>query len=215
MSKRVYVWEVPVRATHWVNVLSILALSITGFYIACPYIHAKSETAFIMANMRFVHFISAYLFSVSLMVRVYWWFAGNKYARLDQFLPLSGERCENLAGTTKFYCFMKNDMPHYAGHTGLAGITYSALFALFIVEIQTGFALYSQTHGGGLFWTLMGGWMLMGSSDSMVRLVHHLGMWCVFVYVITHVYIVIHNDLIEKNGLMKSIFNGYKTIEDK
>ncbi|TAN43661.1 MAG: Ni/Fe-hydrogenase, b-type cytochrome subunit [Nitrospirae bacterium] len=216
MANKEYVWEVPVRLTHWVNVLSILALIITGFYIANPYILASSETSMIMGSMRFIHFVSGYLLAVGLFVRIYWWFAGNKYARLDQFLPMSDERCKNLTGTTQFYCFMKNDMPHYAGHTGLAGITYFALFVLFIVEIQTGFGLYAQSHDGGIFWTLMGGWLVpAGSSGSGVRLVHHLIMWCVIVYLIAHIYIVIHNHLIEKNGLLMSIFNGYKTMGDK
>ncbi|HDY70958.1 MAG TPA: Ni/Fe-hydrogenase, b-type cytochrome subunit, partial [Nitrospirae bacterium] len=34
--KRVYAWEFPVRLTHWINVLCIIALSITGFYIGNP-----------------------------------------------------------------------------------------------------------------------------------------------------------------------------------
>jgi Ni/Fe-hydrogenase 1 B-type cytochrome subunit len=27
-----YVWEVPVRATHWVNFFAIIILSVTGIY---------------------------------------------------------------------------------------------------------------------------------------------------------------------------------------
>jgi Ni,Fe-hydrogenase I cytochrome b subunit len=32
--------------------------------------------------------------------------------------------------------------------------------------------------------------------------------------VIAHVYISWHNDLIERNGLISSIFSGYKNMED-
>lgn len=35
---RIYVWEIPVRLTHWVNALSIVMLSFTGYYIARPYL---------------------------------------------------------------------------------------------------------------------------------------------------------------------------------
>lgn len=216
MANKEYVWEVPVRVNHWLDVLSIIVLSVTGFYVASPYIDAKSETSSIMASMRFLHFVFAYIFTAAFFVRIYWAFAGNKYVRINQYLPLNSERCQNLAGTTQFYCFIKNDMPHYPGHSALAGLTYAVLYTLFFIAIQTGFALYSQSHDSGILWTLMGGWLVpAGASGSGVRLVHHLVMWCVIVYFITHIYAVIHNNLIEKNGLLMSIFNGYKTTGDK
>jgi len=31
---RVYVWQWPVRLTHWLNAYSILFLALTGYYIA-------------------------------------------------------------------------------------------------------------------------------------------------------------------------------------
>ena len=40
---RVYVWEIPVRVTHWVIVLSILILSVTGFYIGHPFMTVAGE----------------------------------------------------------------------------------------------------------------------------------------------------------------------------
>jgi Ni/Fe-hydrogenase 1 B-type cytochrome subunit len=35
---RVYVWQVPVRVTHWLIALSIIVLSVTGFYIGRPFL---------------------------------------------------------------------------------------------------------------------------------------------------------------------------------
>jgi len=35
-------------------------------------------------------------------------------------------------------------------------------------------------------------------------------MWCIWIFVIIHVYISWHNDIIERNGLISSIFSGYK-----
>ncbi len=212
---REYIWEVPVRVTHWVNVISILALSITGLYIGDPYAQGADEHSMLMGKMRFFHFIFAYIFIASLIVRVYWWFVGNKYARLDQFIPLSGERWKNLIDTALFYGFMKKDLPHSPGHTGLAGFTYFFLILLFVLEIITGFALYSQSHEGGAIWTLLGGWMLPVLGVGMVRFIHHVIMWLIAVFVIIHVYISVHNNIIEKNSLVMSIFNGYKNFQDR
>ena len=33
-----YVWEWPVRLTHWFNVIAIIVLSVTGFYIGNPFV---------------------------------------------------------------------------------------------------------------------------------------------------------------------------------
>ncbi len=212
---REYIWEVPVRVTHWVNVLSILALSITGLYIGDPYAQGADEHSMLMGKMRFLHFLFAYLFIASLIVRVYWWFVGNSYARLDQFIPVSGDRWKNLIDTALFYGFMKKELPHSPGHTGLAGLTYFFLFILFVVEIMTGFALYSQSHSGGAIWTALGGWLIPVLGQGMVRFIHHVIMWLIAVFVIIHVYISVHNHIIEKNGLIFSIFNGYKDFQGR
>ncbi len=213
MRKKVYVWEVPVRLTHWLNVLSILALSVTGLYIGAPFMHAANENRFIMAQMRYIHFISSYVLLVSFLIRIYWFFVGNRYAQWHQWVPVSSERLKNIYGTTAFYCFLREKCPEVVGHTGLAGVSYLVLFIFILIEMVTGYALYSQSHFGGL-WNLMGGWLLAIMSTGAIRLIHHLTMWAFAVFVIIHVYISLHNDMMEKNGLLTSIFSGYKTIEE-
>ena len=42
MLKRVYVWELPVRLTHWLNFLTIIVLCFTGYYISRPFIDAPT-----------------------------------------------------------------------------------------------------------------------------------------------------------------------------
>lgn len=59
----VYVWDLPVRLTHWVNVASILVLSLTSYYIANPFIltHGIATNEFLMGTVRFVHFLTAFV----------------------------------------------------------------------------------------------------------------------------------------------------------
>ncbi|MGO9378124.1 MAG: Ni/Fe-hydrogenase, b-type cytochrome subunit [Dissulfurispiraceae bacterium] len=210
---RVYIWEFPVRLAHWLIALSIVVLSVTGFYIGAPFLYGSGDTL-TMAYMRFTHFVAAFVFTVCVIVRMYWWFAGNKYARINQFIPMSAERIKNTACTASFYAFCSKDLPHYPGHTGLAGLSYTFLFGLYIIQIVTGFAMYSVAQGGGATWTILGGWSLGIMSVAYLRLIHHLIMLVIPIFVIVHVYIGWHNDLIEKNGLISSIFSGYKNMED-
>lgn len=215
MLKRVYVWEFPVRMTHWINVLCIAALSVTGYYIGNPFIHATSTDQYIMGWMRFIHFVAAYLFTVSFLIRIYWALAGNQYASWKAFNPFAPGRFKELMDITKFYLFIKEEPPKTTlGHTACATYVYLGLFVLFVVEILTGFALYSQSHVG-LLWNIMGGWMLMIFSAPTLRLYHHLIMWFLIAFAIAHVYISWFYDRVEKADVMNSIFSGYKTLEEK
>ena len=211
----VYVWEVPVRLTHWINFLSILALSITGFYIGRPFIHALSAEQYVMGWMRFIHFVSAYVLLMGIVVRLYWALVGNKYANWRAFNPFSRQYWKELAGWVKFYLLVGKEPRHAVGHPALASFSYLVLLLLFIFEIISGFALYSTTHKAGGIWTFMGGWLTTVMNLQLIRLYHHLVMYVILAFVILHVYISWFLGGLEGNGLMSSIFTGYKFVPSK
>lgn len=214
-THREYIWELPVRITHWVNALSILTLSVTGFYIGAPFLGIPSgDDVLPMAMMRFIHFVAGYIFTASVLFRIYWWFAGNKYARLNQFVPTTWGRVQNTVQCALFYGFMEDESPHSPGHTGMAGLSYTVIFMLFLFEVASGFALLHMANGGGIIYAIGGGWMLDILSAGTIRMLHHVFMWCIWLFVIIHVYISWHNDIIERNGLISSIFSGYKFFGD-
>ena len=81
--KRVYVWEYPVRIFHWITVLSIFVLIITGFIIADPpAINANVEAtnSYWFGYVRAIHFITAYVLIANSIFRFYWAFVGNQFA---------------------------------------------------------------------------------------------------------------------------------------
>ena len=55
--KRVMVWELPVRFFHWLNVLTIIVLTITGFLIANPPALLSSAEATNLQTFGIVRFI--------------------------------------------------------------------------------------------------------------------------------------------------------------
>ncbi len=81
--RRAYVWEIPVRLTHWVNAVCLIVLFLTGLYISHPLLAPNGEAVrhFVMGRARQIHFIAAMLFTVSFLVRIYWFWMGNAYAR--------------------------------------------------------------------------------------------------------------------------------------
>jgi|Deesub1362B_J571_1020462.scaffolds.fasta_scaffold00123_15 Ni/Fe-hydrogenase 1 B-type cytochrome subunit len=210
---RTYAWEFPVRLTHWLNVVSILTLSITGFYIGQPFIHAVKSNQYIMGWMRFIHFVAAYVFTMSVAFRIYWMFVGNRYARIGVFIPHTSRQWRDLWGAVKFYLFLSKKPPYAVGHTAFAGLVYFFIFLIYLFQIFSGFALYSLSHTGDLWNTL--GWMKGVMHLQTLRLYHHLAMYILMVFVIGHVYLSWYLDLKERNGLISSIFSGYKFVTGK
>jgi len=211
---RIYAWEFPVRFTHWINFLCITALSISGFYIGKPFIHAISSEQYIMGWVRFIHFVVAYTFLMTFIIRLYWSFAGNRYANIIQWLPLTGEKIGDLIHDIKCYLFLESKSTCKVGHTTLGAFTYVLLYLIFLFQIVSGFAMYSLNHQG-ILWTILGGWLLGVMDLQTIRLYHHFAMYVILAFAMIHVYMSWSMDLKDKNGLISSIFSGYKFMTEK
>ncbi|UCC88899.1 MAG: Ni/Fe-hydrogenase, b-type cytochrome subunit [Anaerolineales bacterium] len=213
---RVYVWEIPVRLTHWVNVACIIVLSFTGYYIGNPYVqvsHREAYGPFFMGNMRFIHLLFAYVFIASLLIRVYWAiFAGNQWASWRALIPFATpEGRGKLSQAFRYYFFLRREPPTVLGHNALAGFTYAVIIFLYFTQTLTGFALHAQVNPGGFWWTLTG-WVFRIVDNQSVRLAHHMIMWLLIAFAIHHVYSAFLVDVEEANGLVSSIFSGWKFI---
>lgn len=215
MRERVYVWEVPVRLTHWVNVASIVVLSFTGYYIANPYIAVSPRepyAGYFMGIMRYVHFVTAFVFVASLALRTYWAFFGNEWASWRGLFPfLTAEGRRNAREALRYYFFRRRDPPEVAGHNALAGTTYMIIVILYFLQVFTGFALYGQLHPVGI-WSSLTNWSLLFFSTQTMRVIHHLIMYLLIAFAIHHVYSAWLVDMEEGNGLMSSIFSGFKFL---
>lgn len=211
---RVYAWEFPVRFTHWINALALAALSITGYYVAYPFIQAVSPRQNIMGWMRFIHFVSGYVLLIGMIIRIYWMFVGNRYSSWRVFIPMTQRQWQDMLAGLKFYLFITKKPPYAVGHSAMASVTYLVVFLLFLFEILTGFALYSQGNPG-FFMTILGGWLLAIMHVQSIRFWHHFVMYFLLAFTMIHVYIGWYLDSAEKNGAMGSIFGGYKFVTGK
>jgi Ni/Fe-hydrogenase 1 B-type cytochrome subunit len=209
---RIYAWEFPVRLTHWINFLCIIVLSVTGFYIGKPFIHAYSTDQYIMGWVRFIHFVAAYAFLMSVLIRLYWSFVGNNHASIKTFFPFT--RMGHMSSELKCYLLMDKKPHCYVGHTHLGGLAMLIVYLIFLFMIFSGFALYSVNHNGAI-WTILGGWLLGIMNLQTIRLFHHLLMYGILAFAMLHVYIAWFLDVRGKTALMDSIFSGYKYIPEK
>lgn len=209
-----YVWEIPVRVTHWLNVVAMTTLCITGIFIGHPLSIGESASAYTMGWIRFVHFTAAYVFAIGLTVRVYWSFAGNKYSNWKTFFPyFDKQEREKMLATVRYYIFLDRRLPHMVGHNNVAAVSYTVVFLLYLGMIVTGFTLYSEHAPGGMMHKLLG-WITTIFSNQTLRLIHHSFMWLLIGFIINHVYSCWLMDIKERGGIISSMFSGYKSVEE-
>ena len=207
----VYVWQLPVRVTHWLVALSIMMLSITGIYIGYPYLHGGNS---LMLVMKAVHLVSAIVLVCAVVWRIAWLFMGNAWSTWRAFVPFATPGWWGRAWeTVLFYSFLRRDSPEETGHNPLAATAYIGVYGLICIEIFTGFALNANTWGG--WWYTAFGWIFLLLPANDVRLVHHLAMWFLLGFVVHHIYSSVLMDAQERSGILSSIATGYKFVRRK
>jgi Ni/Fe-hydrogenase 1 B-type cytochrome subunit len=202
----VYIWQVPVRVTHWVTALCIVTLSLTGGYIADPFLIPPGGS--VMTTIRMIHIIAALTFLVSGVIRTVYLLVGNRFVRWTAFIPTNRKQFTELFRQAGFYGFVKSEIPKVLGHNQLAAAAYVALFALLLVETVTGFALdglMGAEPGATMF-----AWLRELFGPQMLRLIHHLTMWFILAIALFHIYSCILVDHIENVGIISSMVTGYK-----
>ena len=220
--KRVYVWELPVRIFHWLNVLALFVLVLTGFLIANPPALLSSAEATNLHSfgiIRFLHFTAAYIFLFVMILRVYWAFVGNRFASWRAFWPFTKKNWNNFWHVMKIDVMLMNEKEEDVtkisiGHNSVATLSYLVMFVLAIVQVLTGFGLYSDMST----WWLpkMFTWVVpFFGGDFLVRSIHHTSMWLFIFFAMVHVYLVFYHDWLEGRGEVSSIFGGYKFVSDE
>ena len=210
---RVYVWEWPVRFAHWVIAITILSLSITGYYMHSPFVIPHGRTAYVMGTMRFVHVLSGFAFLCAVLIRVVWMFAGNRWAGWDQMIPTTKKRLKDFVETARYYGFMSWSPTPHIGHNAMAGAAYAAVYGMAIVEVVTGLTLYSQVLGGKVL-SFFFGWIPRFVDIQWLREIHFIVMFGFWMFFIHHLYTAILVSIEEENAVMESIFSGYKFVPE-
>jgi Ni/Fe-hydrogenase 1 B-type cytochrome subunit len=207
----VYVWQWPVRITHWMLVLSLVVLTVTGFYLHSPYIEPHGPRAWVMGTVRFIHELFGFILIATFILRVYWYFAGNRWAHWRAFVPLTRGQWTRLRSMIAYYTFQRRTPIPEIGHNPLAAIFYLGVFFLVAVECLTGLILYGVVSESR-FLTILLGWIPGLINIQYIRTTHYFVMFLFMAFLVHHVYSAILVAKEERNGLMESIFTGWKFI---
>lgn len=213
--KWVYLWGLPLRLMHWTAALAITLLVVTGLYIGWPYFHGSAaEPGLIMTRFRAVHYIAAIVLVTTGIVRIYWLFAGNRFERLKALFPLRGRDISNLFQMVKFYLMIQPEKaPHYLGHNPLQQLNYTLVYLVALVEVTTGFILFSQAVPTGFMYQAFNWLTPYFGGLQTVRFIHHTVTWFFLIFIPAHVYLSFRADVVEGGGTVSSIVTGGRFFE--
>jgi Ni/Fe-hydrogenase 1 B-type cytochrome subunit len=214
MIEKKYEFSGVLRLNHWVRVLTMLVLVVSGFYLADPFIipaYSDAPVDFMNARWRTWHSIFGFILIASTLLKLYL-FIFDKQSRNERISFFDFINPKIWIKQIRYYLLIGR-APHCMGvYNPLQFISYVGVFFAIILVSLTGLILYMHGYheglGGFLFFVLEPLEVLMGGLAS-VREIHHLGMWIFLIFIPIHIYLVIFNSVFGKCGTMDSIFSGY------
>lgn len=209
------VWEHPVVINHWIMVISVLVLCTTGYLIAYPPFSQPGEASasFTLGTTRFLHITAGWLLLAGFLVRFYWGFAGNKFARWSTMLPLTKKRWLGMWEEVEDLAMPHKRLRRYKGHTPLANFSYIFLYIGVLFALITGFSLHSQAHYTPV-WRFIAEWslVLFGGNLNLLHLLHHFAIWIFPAFVMIHLYLVAYTVRVGRSTEIDAMISGRKLI---
>jgi len=174
--------------THWINLICMFGLILTGFMIHFP------SADFIMGVARGAHMAFAFVILINLVVRLILSFRiktaqfGGTREGMDydwkNFFPSKVNK-HQFGPWIKYYLFGKKTHPVGSKYGSPQKIAYFIIPFLLLGSALTGFCMWGPTSDWGLFSGItaaVGGLMN-------VRIIHYFLMWIFIIFIIIHVYL--------------------------
>jgi len=214
---RINVWSPSLRIQHWSNVILIVTLSITGFYIMNPFVGVSSAanppgayTGYGMGWVRVIHFTAAFLWLVVGLLRIWSAFtSSDRYLRWSSMWPLKSKQDWKYLGQQLLhYTFIKTESPVYLGHNPLQQLTYTGVYVLCGLQMAVGFVLFSLPFSNdNWFWGFLSA-PIHWWGIAPLRILHTCIMFLLWAFVIAHIYLVFRADATERHGGLSAMING-------
>jgi len=207
----VFVYSSTNRILHWTRAIVITGLTITGFYIAKPFLApAGSSDKLLFAEWAFWHYLFGFILISAGLLRIYLFFFGkDSSGELRSFKDVLSVR--SWITQLRSYFFV-GELKKKGLYGPLQFMTYFAITGLVIISSVTGLILYVHVYHqgiGGLLYEPMSvveAWM---GGLANVRLIHHITMWGFLIFIPIHVYLVIWSAVRFKHGALDVMFTGY------
>ena len=217
LGKSIYVYQLPIRIWHWVMVICVCVLIVTGYIIGKPWLSVAGTSAydtFYMGYTRMAHFIAGFVLIISTVLRYIYGLFGNRYSRELIILPVWRKAWWNeLWHDIRWYLFLDKEPRAYIGHNPLAQAGMAVGMVFMLVIMLTGLGMYAESSHQAFFRPFLfvldfAYWI--GGNDQELRSLHRLGMLLLVTFVTVHIYMVIREEIMGKTTLVSGMFSGYR-----
>ncbi len=205
------------RWHHWVRVFTIIFLTISGFYLADPFVapHVNADpTNFMNALFRGWHEIFGFVMISMFIGKTYYFlFSAKDKVEINSLKDVFN--LKNWVSQVGYYLFLTKHPKLTGAYNVVQFAAYVFFYILTVGLILTGLVLYVHNYHEGLaafLYEPMRSLEVMMGGLANVRELHHLMMWGVILFVVTHVYMAVFNAVYGKEGTLDSIFSGYRWV---
>lgn len=210
--KEYYIFSPFLRIFHWIMVVMILVLFVTGLLIAKPMEVLTQEPYFTITSMdlvRDIHFVAAFIFCAAFILRIY----GFIINKGDRLFPRvwEGHFYRETVDVALHYMLLKKHHASYLRNP-MARMSYAGLYAMVFVEIVTGFAMYFMNKPFGIGGQLFGWVNTLLGSEMMTHYIHHYVAWGIILFAVGHVYMCVRAEFMEGESEISSMFSGSKIL---
>lgn len=102
---------------------------------------------------------------------------------------------------------------HRVLRNSLARTSYFIIYILFVLEIATGLAMYSQIRPDSWL-ALIFNPLNMLFTEYEIHIIHHYIAWAFLLFTVMHVYLAFREDVMEESGEVSSMVSGMKFYPD-
>jgi cytochrome b len=179
------VWDYPLRATHWMLVLTVAGAWATHY-----------------AGTRWFawHLWFGYATLVLVVFRVVWGFLGTRHARFAAF----------VRGPRGLIAYLRSrPLPATPGHNPLGALSILAMLAALLFQASTGLFANDEIASAGPFY----GWILPATSNRITGL-HELNSNLVLSLVALHLCAIAWYRRVERRPLLRAMITGRKPASE-
>jgi len=229
------VWDAPTRWFNWINFLCVAALIAIGVAILNDKALGLDDGGKILLKTTHVWF--GYVFTVNLLWRMIWAFAGNRHARWSAIVPGGRGYWRSVRDYASGLCSGRPQQ--YLGHNPLARISVLLLFVLLLIQAVSGLVL----AGTDIFYPPLGSWIAgwvaapgvdpaslqpytpslydeaawqeMRSFRKPFVTAHYYCFYATVLMIVLHIAGVVMTELKEGGNIVSAMFTGKKTLTGK
>ncbi len=188
MTKKLFVWDLPVRLFHWLLLISLLSAWYTS----------DGERDLIDYHLKIGYFTLGLI-----IFRIMWGIFGTQYAKFSQFFPTKAKLLSYLNKSKQ------NQVDTTVGHNPLGGLMIILMLLLILSQAISGLFMNDDVFTTGPYYESVN-----SSIQKFMSLIHHNVFDIILFVSVVHIGAIFYYLFAKKINLIVPMFTGYKSTDN-